>query len=292
MGDPTEKMLEGYKREDEFMEKVSQCGGFDIEHLRGRPACFWAAEIAEDETAPKDIVLYARFGIHKYNMIEGTNLQLHGIEKYNVYRKVPYSIHHVTAVAKDPSAGGSLVTFQTSFYEEGFGVKRLSCFIARPKLGPHGNITLDEDDSPLTESEPTDKSSLPEWPGENAFEDKKHYYVVKKSEVRKNDWIRLYLELAFYTANLALPNLDLSKLVITKVAVYSSDESIVVPNERLTARNAIFYIKYKYCPHKSKARGCKRIRDRIAIIRRKLDKFSGDITLTFEGTCEWRRTFL
>ncbi|CAH8390510.1 unnamed protein product [Eruca vesicaria subsp. sativa] len=289
MGDSAEKMLEGYKREDEFMEKVNQCGGFDIEHItEKKPGCFWAAEIAKHETAPKDIVLYARFGIHKYNMSQGTNLQLHRIEKYNSYTKHCYAIHYVTAVAKDPSAGGSLVTFQTSCYEEGVGVKRLSCFIARPKTGPH--VTLDEDDSPLTE--PIDKSRLPEWPGENAFEDKKHYYVVKKSEVRKNDWIRLYLELAFYTANLALPNLDLSKLVITKVAVYSSDESIVVPNERLNSRNAIFYIKYKYCPHKNKAHGCKRIRDRIAIIRRKFDKFSGDITLTFEGTCEWRRTFL
>ena len=86
--------------------------------------------------------------------------------------------------------------------------------------------------------------------------------------------------------------LDLSKLVITKVAVYSSDENIVVPNERLNARNAIFYIKYKYCPNKNKAHGFKATRDRIAIVRRNLDKFSGDITLSFEGICEWRRTFL
>lgn len=69
---------------------------------------------------------------------QGTNLELHGIEKYNVFHKVPYSIYFVTAVAKDPAAGGSLVTFQTSFYEEVFGVKSLSCFIARPKPGPHG----------------------------------------------------------------------------------------------------------------------------------------------------------
>lgn len=32
--------------------------------------------------------------------------------------------------------------------------------------------------SPLTKSEPEDKSALPEWPGDNAFDDKKHYYVV------------------------------------------------------------------------------------------------------------------
>ncbi|WZZ37469.1 hypothetical protein YC2023_020870 [Brassica napus] len=285
-------MREGYKMEHEFMMKVRQCGGFDIEHLmKTKPGCcnLWASEITKDKPAPEDIVLYARLGIHKYNMIQGTNLQLHGIEKYNVYRKVPYSIHYVTAVAKDPAAGGSLVTFQSKFYEEGFHVKRLTCSIARPKPGPHD----DQAYSPLTKSEPEDKSALPEWPGDNAFDGKKHYYVVKKSELRKNDWIRLYLELAFFTANMSLPNvLDLSKLVITKVAVYSSDENMVVPNERLNARNAIFYIKYKYCPNKNKAHGFKATRDRIAIVRRNLDKFSGHITLSFEGICEWRRTFL
>ncbi|KAG2284617.1 hypothetical protein Bca52824_055837 [Brassica carinata] len=214
--------------------------------MKTKPGCcnLWASEITKDKPAPEDIVLYARLGIHKYNMIQGTNLQLHGIEKYTVYRKVPYSIHYVTAVAKDPAAGGSLVTFQSKFYEEGFHVKRLTCSIARPKPGPHD----DQAYSPLTKSEPEDKSALPEWPGDNAFDDKKHYYV-----------------------------LDLSKLVISKVAVYSSDENIVVPNERLNARNA---------------HGFKATRDRVAIIRRKMDKFSGDITLSFEGLCEWRRTFL
>ncbi|WZZ30646.1 hypothetical protein YC2023_014047 [Brassica napus] len=203
--------------------------GFDIEHLmKTKPGCcnLWASETTKDKPAPEDIFLYARLGIHKYNMIQGTNLQLHGIEKYNMYCKARYSIHYVTAVAKDPAASGSLVTFQTKFYEEGFDFRRLTCSIARPKPGPHGNT------------------------------------------------------------------LDLSKLVITKVAVYSSDENIVVPNERLNARNAIFYIKYKYCPNKNKAHGFKATRDRIAIVRRNLDKFSGDITLSFDGICEWRRTFL
>ncbi|KAG5408461.1 hypothetical protein IGI04_004780 [Brassica rapa subsp. trilocularis] len=206
MGDSSVKMLEGFRREREFMEKVRQCGGFDIEHLmKTKPGLcnFVASETTKDKPAPRYIVLYARLGIHKYNMIQGTNLELHGIEKYNVFRKIPYSIHFVTAVAKDPAAGGSLVTFQTSFYEEVFGVKSLSCFIARPKPGPHEednayNLWVQSDD------EFEDKSELPEWPGENAFDDKKHYYVVKKSELRENDWIRVYLELAFLTAHLSI----------------------------------------------------------------------------------------
>ncbi|CAN6847790.1 unnamed protein product [Brassica oleracea] len=298
MGDSSAKMLEGFRKEREFMEKVRQCGGFDIEHLmKAKPGrCnFMALEITKDKPAPRYIVLYARLGIHKYNMIQGTNLQLHGIEKYNVFRKIPYFIHFVTAVAKDPAAGGSLVTFQTSFYEEVYGVKRLSCFIARPKPGPHEednayNLWVQSDDESDDESE--DKSELPEWPGENAFDDKKHFYVVKKSELRENDWIRVYLELAFLVPNSSIRSLDLSKLVITKVAVYTSDEDMALPNEKLNARNAIFYIKYEYCPNENKDHGCKPTRDGVAIVRRKMDKISGDTTLSFQGDCNWRDIFL
>ncbi|KAF3541423.1 hypothetical protein F2Q69_00025497 [Brassica cretica] len=63
MGDSSAKMREGYKMEHEFMMKVRQCGGFDIEHLmKTKPGCcnLWASEITKDKPAPEDIVLYAR----------------------------------------------------------------------------------------------------------------------------------------------------------------------------------------------------------------------------------------
>lgn len=81
--------------------------------------------------------------------------------------------------------------------------------------------------------------------------------------------------------------LDLSKVVITKVAVYTSDEDMALPNEKLNARNAIFYIKYKYCPNENEAHGCKPTRDGVAIVRRNMDKISGDITLSFQGDCKY-----
>lgn len=140
---------------------------------------------------------------------------------------------------------------------------------------------------------------------------------MKKSELRENDWIRVYLELAFLTAHLSIRSvgtssfffscllsiittlsffvflqLDLSKVVITKVAVYTSDEDMALPNEKLNARNAIFYIKYEYCPNENKDHGCKPTRDGVAIVRRKMDKISGDTTLSFQGDCNWRDTFL
>ncbi|CAF1885089.1 unnamed protein product [Brassica napus] len=55
MGDSSAKMLEGFRKEREFMEKVRQCGGFDIEHLmKAKPGrCnFMALEITKDKPAP------------------------------------------------------------------------------------------------------------------------------------------------------------------------------------------------------------------------------------------------
>lgn len=275
------------RKRDEFWMKVAECGGFDIEHLMEKkpPSCnIIARKFTKDFCPRNNIIVYANLGIHKYNMIQGTNLQLSSVEKYNVRPKVAYTTYHVTAVAKDPAVGGSLITFQTGSYIQGFDVKSLTCFIARPKPEPHEDQTYNRS----TECGPIDRGSLPEWPADNAFDDKNRYYVVKKSELRKNDWIRLYLELAFLNANLSLPDINLSKLFIMKVAV-ETRENIDSPKERLNARNATFYIKYKYCPNKS-SRACKFARERIAIVRRSLDKISGLLTLSFHG--HWKHTFL
>lgn len=56
--------------------------------------------------------------------------------------KVAYSTYYVTAVAKDPAVGGSLITFQTSSYIQGFDVKSLTCSFARPKPEPHGKSAV------------------------------------------------------------------------------------------------------------------------------------------------------
>ncbi|CAN6918846.1 unnamed protein product [Brassica oleracea] len=291
------------RKRNEFRKKLAESGGFDIEHLmKKKPhSCdITAWKVSKDHCPLDNIIVYAKLGIHKYNMIQGTNLQLSSIEKYNVRPKVAYFTYFVTAVAKDPAVGGSLITFQTSSYIQGFDVKSLTCFIARPKPEPHGKSGVfyllcveDQGDNRPTECGPIDRGRLPEWPADNAFDDKTRYYMVKKSELRKNDWIRLYLELAFLDSNLSLPNINLSKLVIMKVAV-ETRENMESPKERLNARNATFYIKYKYCPNKSrracKVDGCRATRERIAIIRRSLDKLSGLLTLSFHG--HWKHTFL
>ncbi|KAG7616386.1 putative protein MS5 [Arabidopsis thaliana] len=273
--------------EYEFLVRVREAGGFDIEHLmdtKPSSCVIGCREFDNNDDYNAHIVLFARMGIHKYNMIQGTNLQLSCVEKYNYRSPRVYSAFYITLIAKDPDACNSLVTFQTRVVEEGFNMTKHSCNIARPNPGPQENAALPRHPVDL---EPVDvfyKGSLPEWPPEDAFNDNKRFYVVKKSELLTHDWIRLYMELAFLKAHLRSPkNPNLSKLVIVMVAIETKD-NMEPPSERLKARNAFFYIKYKY--HANKGRGPKRrlghkTHDRIAIVRRTLDKNTGYLTLEF-----------
>ncbi|XP_023633663.1 uncharacterized protein At4g17700 isoform X2 [Capsella rubella] len=223
-----------------FWTQVGKSDGFDVEHLMDtKPSsCSLSTRKFEDnDDYPTMIVLPARLGIHKYNMIQGTNLQLSSIEKLNKRSSVVCCCYYITLVAKDPASGGSLVSFQTKFVDEGFDIKELTCPIARLKYGPRDNSEEEEPEDDCYQLKLPD-----EWPSEDVFNNKKRFYVMKKSELRKYDWVRLYMEISFYNANMILKNLDLSKLVIMKVAV-ETEENVEPPSERLKARNAVFYIR-------------------------------------------------
>ncbi|XP_019089114.1 PREDICTED: UPF0725 protein At4g17990-like [Camelina sativa] len=230
-----------------FWTRFRQSDGFDVEHLM--------------DTKP--IIMFA------------------GFAQFNRRYSVVYSGYYITLVAKDPASGGSLVTFQTRVLEEGFDIKQLTCPIARLKCGSRDNSKEKRSVDDCYQLRLPD-----EWPSENVFNDKKRYYVMKKSEVRKYDWVRLYMELAFFNANMKLKHLNLSKLVIMKVAV-ETEENVETPSERLKARNAVFYIRYRYHPNKGLAHkvhhGHKPPRDRVAIVKRTIDKNTGELTLQFDG---------
>ncbi|CAB68127.1 putative protein [Arabidopsis thaliana] len=106
--------------------------------------------------------------------------------------------------------------------------------------------------------------SLPEFPLENPFENRNRFYVVDdESELRANDWIRLYLELSVAISDRTTTDHDLSGLRIVSVAIQTMEP----PSESsLTAKNATVYIRYiDFC----KAR-CGQNLDRIAVVRRNL----------------------
>ncbi|OAO99315.1 hypothetical protein AXX17_AT4G21130 [Arabidopsis thaliana] len=224
----------------EFWSRVAESQGFDVEHLMDdKPkSCLLDYQNSDFDT---EVFLNAKLGIHKYNMLQGTNLQLSCIEKCNSRITTVCIGYYITLVAKDPSAGGSLVTFQTKVVHEDYSkINTLTVYLARLKSQPPPDEEIGGAKTGLGSS-------------------------------------------ILGTCIHPCKSPNLSKLVILKVAV-ETEENVKQPNERLKARNAVFYIRYRYYPNKGRApkgNGHKPPRDRIAIIKRTMD-IQGLLTLEFD----------
>ncbi|XP_010459935.1 PREDICTED: UPF0725 protein EMB2204-like isoform X1 [Camelina sativa] len=138
------------------------------------------------------VKLYAKLGLHRYNLLEGTNLQLDSLKSFTVSITGGPSSYYVSLVARVPDGG--LQHFQVLVRERGLGFLDLGCPIARPLvtepfLRPHSDPPPPPDGLFFSDE-------LPDWPSEIAFNDRKRFHLVKESELRDNDWVRLYLELA------------------------------------------------------------------------------------------------
>uniref|UniRef100_A0A1J3INH2 UPF0725 protein n=1 Tax=Noccaea caerulescens TaxID=107243 RepID=A0A1J3INH2_NOCCA len=206
----------------------------------------------EGRPCPSIVLLYARMGLHRYNLLEGTKFELRRVKKYVISQDagVAAADYFITL---DAAIGSSFQTFQTRVTEESFGFFILRSNIARIRgdssAGRRG-VLLDH--------------SLPEWPAENPFE---NHYLVKESD---HDWIRLYMELVVATEDWSRKAEDSgpSKLEIVKVAMDSNGEG---PD----AINAVFYLRFKdfYMAQIGKAL------DRFAIVRRRFDEVKGCFSL-------------
>ncbi|CAL9224944.1 unnamed protein product, partial [Arabidopsis halleri] len=122
------------------------------------------------------------------------------VKNYNKSMGSAACSYFTTLIANDPTTSEDL-TFQTSLGEKSFGKFELTSCVSRPQgtkeVIKSGDYAL-LDDFYI--------GCLPQWPLENAFDDTKRFYVVKKLELQDNDWIRLYLELAVATADRSTPN--------------------------------------------------------------------------------------
>ncbi|KAF8083052.1 hypothetical protein N665_0794s0013 [Sinapis alba] len=205
------------------------------------------------------VTLYAKMGLHRYNLLQGTKFKLKRVKKYIDSTGSPAPSYYITSVATDitaAAAGGggggssssSRQTFQTKVSQESRGEFILTCDIARIR-----GETRNDEEAMIIDID------LPEWPAEDPFE--KHCLV--KSEVEDNDeWIRLYLELAvaITEARDGLRNLEIVK-VATDV------------DGGVNAKNATFYIRYNDLSRGEHS-------DCIAIVRRSFDEDTGCFILT------------
>ncbi|KAF3516425.1 hypothetical protein DY000_02059049 [Brassica cretica] len=259
--------LSGYPRKEvdrlrrSYMKELNKSEGFDVSGLPVPDSAPGLTEHICNDTCSPLILLYAKLGLHRYNLVQGKNLQPSSVKKYNKSMGSVNSSYYITLVAIDP-ATQLLQTFQTRVNELRYGELVLECCTARP-LG----IKKNSDHKPVEDLLHT----FPEWPPKNPFKKSKRCYVLKKSELRENDdWIRLYLELVVAASNRdTLENHLVSNLKIVKVAIdtTSTQEGLDL--------FAIVYIRYK---DSCEARVGKDV-DRVAVVRRFFNEGMGSFSL-------------
>lgn len=228
--------------------------------------------------------LYAKVGLHRYNMLKGTNFQLDSLVKFNMLQNCVSSFY-MTLLAHDPAAPDPLEkTFQVRVDEQKANHLDFECSIARIKdevitekpFVPHfhGDAVADG----------FFKGELPDWPSDDALNDGKRFYLVKESEWQANDWISMYLELVICAYDRRIRERDVfSLLEILEVAIETGVEDVEPSNERLKAKSVNVYIKFKGMANVITPRMIFESGEHVerkAVVRRVLDEHSGDMTLS------------
>jgi uncharacterized protein (TIGR01572 family) len=203
------------------------------------------------------------------------------LEYSKTYGSPAASTYRMALDAMDPCLS-SVRIFETSVTEKSYGKLSLRCNFAIP-LGETRKIYNIIDEirrSREASMEYNLTGCMPEMPPLDPFQDTNRFYLLNKSEVEENEWIRMYLDLAFAATHRGTSKApDLSKLEIVQVAVSidTSDEEGPGPGPGLCRpTNAVFYIRHM---DRSTARVEKNDVDRIAIVRRIYNPRTGFFSL-------------
>ncbi|VVB10855.1 unnamed protein product [Arabis nemorensis] len=197
-----------------------------------------------------NIALYGRLGLHCYNFQKGTNYRFVRWQKYSTALTADVD-YYITLEAMDPARPktvfghcDSVFSFQTMLSDAG---RTDGIYITWTTLAARGKCKEALDDE-FDEDTIDDfyKSGVLKWLSDEAMAgDNKKYYVVQESELRENDWLQLFMEIGFFSK--AKRRLGASPpLEIKKVVIETNEEYITEAREKLKAKNAIYYISYKY----------------------------------------------
>ncbi|XP_023641275.1 UPF0725 protein At3g19520-like isoform X2 [Capsella rubella] len=270
------------RRRIDYWRRVAECDGFDMEGViipRGIAGLSYVnckhRHFRLRNSLPK---IYAMAGLHRYNMLKGTNFQHFDLLQFSKSGDFVRS-YFITSVAIDPCSQLQK-TFQVRLDEKTYGNLDLTISIARPT-----------DEEKVTMKKPfiahfhveavADafyKGALPDWPSADELNNRKRFYLVTESDLLANDWIRLYLELTLCVRHKGTSERDLSKLQILTVAI-ETKEDVQPPNARLKAKSAIVYITFKGLAEAEIGDEIGEHVERKAIVRRVLDECSGYLTL-------------
>ncbi|EOA14654.1 hypothetical protein CARUB_v10027915mg, partial [Capsella rubella] len=146
-----------------------------------------------------DIILYARLGLHCYNLHNGTNLKFVHWVKFTTMC-TSYCDYYITLEAMDPACN-SVISFQTLYSSFGRSMEDVytwQILACRPTCNKAVNDNWDRDEA-MDQYYP---AKMPKWLSDEALtSDNKKYYHVKESELHENDWLHLFMEIAFLEAN-------------------------------------------------------------------------------------------
>ncbi|XP_010416263.1 PREDICTED: UPF0725 protein At3g25080-like [Camelina sativa] len=232
---------------------------------------------SKDRNASRRVLvsLYARLGLHRYNFLMGKDVQLGSVMKYTMSTYSAASAYRIYFKAEDPAAAETTKPpiFEAEVDEIDYGQFILVSYRSGPypaeskkHLEHYRNNVLGG--KLLSYFEPDEL-----LPGENPFQDDTgRFHLLEKSEVLKNEWIRLYLELAVATTNRHHIRHGVGALKIHKVAM-EIQRDLEPFHIGLGAYDATFYIKYTDdCKDRARAGDDGY---RVAIVRRIVDVHTG-----------------
>ncbi|KAG2300789.1 hypothetical protein Bca52824_037261 [Brassica carinata] len=270
---------------DKSSKKKSK--GFDIEGISGTGLIPFNCEGLSTFTHPYRPLVnrYAKLGLHRYNMKQGTNFELHALIKFNMVSRGACSFL-ITLAAGDTVTRGPMQIFQVRVAENRFGLLDATCTIARIKGETTNGFCLPQSvygipDCPHMmrlrargEEEVNLASSYSDRLGSPRRRYFKHnserFCSVDISKLRSNSWIRLYLELTVYTNDRMISDEDLSKLEIMKVAIETTNDE-----PPLKAKSSVLYIAFKGLARNGSGEQL----ERRAIIKSVFDEQTGSLSL-------------
>ncbi|KAF8085378.1 hypothetical protein N665_0668s0012 [Sinapis alba] len=260
---------------DDYWRVVRESEGFDLEdvsippHMCGTPILVMRTYQGHGGYSDRDLVQsYCMSGLHRYNMIQGTNYHLSSLIKFNVTLNC-VSSYYLTLLAQDPDVSPSIKTFQVRIDEKSFGRLDFTCSVAR-----------------LKEEEAKGGG------GDSAKEPFIYICIflliflqVNRSEWEATDWIFMYLVLVIYSHDTLIVTRDphyLSKIKIINVVIETSADDSEQSKERLKAKSAHVYITFKGLAEPQAPRQSFKVGEdveRRAIVRRVICESTGDMSL-------------
>ncbi|KAG2265462.1 hypothetical protein Bca4012_077178 [Brassica carinata] len=266
--------VDSYSVQRDYWRQVNESEGFDVENISlpsnsGVITGLMPYDCVRFKSYPHPVMvnLYAKVGLHRYNMFKETNFQLDSLVKFNMLQHC-LSSFYITLLAHDPALHPLEKTFQVKVGEQKIHCLHIICTISRVK--DEGDLFC------------TIKPFVAHF-HDAAKEDGKRFYLVKESEWQANDWIPMYLELVICAdARLVAKRDVVSKLEILEVAIETGIEDVEPPNERLKATRANVYIKFKGLANVCSPRMIFEIGEHVerkAVVRRVLDKY-GYLTIS------------